>query len=185
MIGKKIGMSCLYNKNGSMIPVTIIDVSNNFVTQIKNIKKDKYFSIQISYGKNKISSNMKKPLIGHFYKSKTKYNYIIKEFKNKRYSKFNLGERIKINIFNLNQKVSIKGKSIGKGFSGTIKRHNFSSGRASHGNSRSHKSPGSVGMCQDPGRVFKGKKMCGQLGNKNCTIRNLEILKIDNKNNLL
>ncbi|WP_339045082.1 50S ribosomal protein L3 [Candidatus Zinderia endosymbiont of Aphrophora alni] len=187
LIGKKIGMTRIFLKNGNSIPITVISVPKNRVVQIKNIKNDGYNAIQTTFGIKKKNNN--KSLLGHYLKFKLKIGLILKEFKVKEdfflKNLIKIGDKITVKLFNIGDKVDIRGKTIGKGFSGVIKRYHFSSGRASHGNSKAHNTPGSVGMSQDPGRVFRGKRMSGQLGFKYKTIQNLKILRIDSIRNLL
>lgn len=188
LIGKKIGMSRVFFDDGKIVPVTIIKIDDNLkITQIK-IKdtNDIYNAIQITSGTKKIK-NVSKPLRGHYNKAKVKPGIGLWEFRTNKEEVKNrkLGEIVSIDIFNKGQKLDIKGISKGKGFSGVIKRHNFNSQRATHGNSLSHNAPGSIGQCQTPGRVFKGKKMAGRMGNKNTTIKNLEVININKEKNLL
>lgn len=180
LIGKKLGMTRIFSSNGKSIPITLIYIPNNYIIQIKNIIDNKYMSFQLScILKKKKRSN--KAILGHYLKSKIHVCKILKEFKINNFdlNKFNLGEILPLNIFYINQKVDVMGISIGKGFSGVIKRYNFKSGRATHGNSRSHNKAGSIGMNQDPGKVFLGKKMAGHLGCNRNTIQNLKIIRID------
>jgi large subunit ribosomal protein L3 len=188
LIGKKIGMSRVFFDDGKIVPVTIIKIDDNLkITQIK-IKdtNDIYNAIQITSGTKKIK-NVSKPLRGHYNKAKVQPGIGLWEFRTNKEEVNNrkLGELVSIDIFNKGQKLDIKGISKGKGFSGVIKRHNFNSQRATHGNSLSHNAPGSIGQCQTPGRVFKGKKMAGRMGNKNTTIKNLEVININKEKNLL
>jgi large subunit ribosomal protein L3 len=188
LIGKKIGMSRVFFDDGKIVPVTIIKIDDNLkITQIK-IKdtNDIYNAIQITSGTKKIK-NVSKPLRGHYNKAKVQPGIGLWEFRTNKEEVNNrkLGEIVSIDIFNKGQKLDIKGISKGKGFSGVIKRHNFNSQRATHGNSLSHNAPGSIGQCQTPGRVFKGKKMAGRMGNKNTTIKNLEVININKEKNLL
>jgi len=188
LIGTKIGMSRMFFEDGNIIPITIVKIDENLrITQIK-LKdiNDIYNSIQVTSGLRKIK-NVTKPLIGHYNKAKVKPGIGLWEFRlnEEEIKKRKIGEVININVFEKGQKIDIQGISKGKGFSGVIKRHNFSSQRASHGNSLSHNAPGSIGQCQTPGRVFKGKKMAGRLGNKNTTVKNLEIININEKKNIL
>lgn len=186
LIGKKIGMTRIFTDSGSSIPVTVIDVSSNRVAQVKTIETDGYSAIQLTQGyrrKNRIS----KALSGHFARAGVEGGKLIKEFKVEQATCENVtpGTEINAEIFQVGLKVDVSGVSIGKGYAGTIKRHNFASSRASHGNSRSHNVPGSIGMAQDPGRVFPGKKMTGRLGGVNSTIQNIEIVRIDVDRNLI
>lgn len=183
LIGKKIGMTRIFDEEGNSLPVSIIKIEDNNIVQIKKIKKEGYNSIQIScFIKNK---KIKKTEIGHFQKSKTGISHILQEFKSNENDNFKLGQKINIEIFSKIKKVDITGYSKGKGFSGTVKRWNFKTQDASHGNSLSHRKPGSIGQNQSPGKVFKGKKMAGQLGNKKTTVKNLDITKLDYKRNVI
>ncbi|XZR53106.1 MAG: 50S ribosomal protein L3 [Enterobacteriaceae bacterium] len=176
LIGKKIGMSRIFKKDGYSIPVSVIKIESNYITQIKNIEKDGYYAIQVTTGFKKKYNKSEK---GHFKKTNIKPGLGLWEFRISKENNLNLGKEINLNIFLKIKKVDVTGISKGKGFSGTIKRWNFSSQDSTHGNSLSHKAPGSIGQNQTPGKVFKGKKMAGQLGNKRVTIQNLEIIKID------
>ncbi|MFI4819120.1 MAG: 50S ribosomal protein L3 [Enterobacterales bacterium] len=184
LIGLKIGMTKIFNKEGKSIPVTVIKIKNNYIVQIKKNKNNKYYSIQISTGKKK-KKLINKSEIGHFKNKGIKIGKKLYEFKTKNKENLIVGDIININIFKKIKKVDIVGKSKGKGFSGTIKRWNFHIQDATHGNSLSHRAPGSIGQNQTPGRVFKGKKMSGHLGNEKITVQNLDIINIDMKNNLL
>jgi len=188
LIGTKIGMSRVFFDDGKIMPVTIVKIDENLrITQIKikNVN-DVYNSIQVTTGLKKIK-NVTKPLRGHYNKAKVKPGLGLWEFrtndediKNKK-----LGEVISTDIFQKGQKLDVCSISKGKGYAGVIKRYNFSSQRASHGNSLAHNAPGSIGQCQTPGRVFKGKKMAGRMGNKRTTVKNLEIININKEKNLL
>ncbi|WP_348769405.1 50S ribosomal protein L3 [Buchnera aphidicola] len=184
LIGKKLGMTRIFTKEGYSIPVTVIEFQENRITQIKNIKNDGYFAIQTTTGIKKLNK-LKKPQSGHFLKAGVIPGRGLWEFKINSNEYFKLGQIIKVNIFNNVKKVDITGTSKGKGFSGTVKRWNFRTQDATHGNSLSHRAPGSIGQNQTPGRVFKGKKMAGQLGNKRVTVQNLNIIRIDENRNLL
>ncbi|URJ25268.1 50S ribosomal protein L3 [Candidatus Blochmannia ocreatus (nom. nud.)] len=185
LIGKKVGMTRVFDKNGNSIPVTIIEITPHRVTQIKNIKKDGYCAIQLTTG-NKNKKHINKPESGHMIKSGIQLGRGLWEFRYKNdVNDVTLGDIITIQIFINTKKVDITGYSKGKGFSGTIKRWNFHMQDASHGNSLSHRAPGSIGQNQTPGRVFKGKKMAGHLGNDRITIQNLEVIQVDIKCNLL
>lgn len=188
LIGKKIGMSRVFFDDGKIVPVTVVKIDENLkITQIKikNVN-DTYNAIQVTSGLKKLK-NVSKPLKGHYNKSQVKPGVGLWEFRLNKEEIQNkkLGETINIDIFEKGQKIDVQGISKGKGFSGVIKRHNFNSQRATHGNSLSHNAPGSIGQCQTPGRVFKGKKMAGRLGNSNNTIKNLEIININKEKNLL
>jgi len=186
LIGKKIGMTRIFTESGSSTPVTVLDVSNNRIVQIKTKSTDGYSAIQVAQGncgKNRISKSMS----GHFSKAGVEAGKFIKEFKvhDEITNILQLGGEINLEAFEVGAKVDISGTTIGKGYAGTIKKHNFSSNRASHGNSRSHNVPGSIGMAQDPGRVFPGKKMTGRLGGVRCTVQNLEIVRVDKDRGLI
>ena len=188
LIGKKIGMSRMFFDDGRTVPITIVKIDSNLrITQIKlKDTNDIYNSVQVTSGMKKIK-NVTKPLIGHYKKAGVKPGIGLWEFRidEENIKNMKLGEIINIDIFQKGQKIDVKGISKGKGFSGVIKRHNFSSQRASHGNSLSHNAPGSIGQCQTPGRVFKGKKMAGRMGNRKTTIKNLEIININRDKNIL
>ena len=186
LVGRKVGMTRLFAEDGSSIPVTVLDVSNNRVTQIKTPEVDGYAAVQVTFGKSR-ASRVGKPAAGHLAKAGVEAGEVLKEFQVSldQLATFKAGDVISVAIFQPGQKVDVSGTSIGKGFAGAIKRHNFSSNRASHGNSISHNSPGSIGMAQDPGRVFPGKRMAGHLGDAKCTTQNLEIVRVDEARQLL
>lgn len=187
LIGRKIGMTRIFTENGESLPVTVIDVSDNRVTQIKKIGKDGYSAVQLAFGKKR-ASRVSKSSAGHFAKAGVEAGSILKEFrvnKDEDLDKLQNGMVIKNDIFKVGQKVDVSGITIGKGYAGVIKRHHFSSNRASHGNSKAHNKPGSIGMAQDPGRIFPGKRMSGHLGNVKRTTQNLEVIRIDSERNLL
>jgi large subunit ribosomal protein L3 len=179
-------MTRIFAEDGVSIPVTVLDVSDNRVTQIKTPEVDGYSAIQVAFGKRR-ASRVSKPAAGHLAKAGVEAGHVLKEFRVdlEQLNGFKAGDAISVSIFQAGQKVDVSGTSIGKGFSGSIKRHNFSSNRASHGNSISHNSPGSIGMAQDPGRVFPGKRMAGHLGDVKCTTQNLEIVRVDEARQLL
>jgi len=186
LVGRKVGMTRIFAEDGRTIPVTVLDVSNNRVTQIKTPENDGYAAIQVAFGKRR-ASRVGKPLAGHLAKAGVEAGHTLREFTvaSEQVAGFKAGDVIGVDIFAVGQKVDITGTSIGKGFSGVIKRHNFSSNRASHGNSVSHNAPGSIGMAQDPGRVFPGKKMAGQYGNVTRTTQSLEVVRVDVERQLL
>lgn len=186
LVGRKVGMTRIFAEDGRTIPVTVLDVSNNRVTQIKTPDADGYAAVQVTFGKRR-ASRVGKPLAGHLAKAGVEAGHILKEFTVEagQLADYKAGDVIAVDIFSVGQKVDVTGTSIGKGFSGSIKRHNFSSNRASHGNSISHRAPGSIGMAQDPGRVFPGKRMAGQLGNVTRTVQGLEIVRVDAERQLL
>ncbi len=186
LLGRKVGMMRVYTDDGDAIPVTVLDVSNNRVSQVKTTETDGYNAIQVVYGERK-ASRVSKPAAGHLAKAGVVAGELMREFRVSAalLSEYKAGGEVGIGVFAVGQKVDVQGTSIGKGFAGTIKRHNFRSQRASHGNSRSHRVPGSISMAQDPGRVFPGKKMSGQLGNITTTTQNLDIVRIDEARQLL
>ncbi|WMY96768.1 MAG: 50S ribosomal protein L3 [Arsenophonus sp.] len=184
LIGKKIGMTRIFNENGVSVPVTVIQIENNRVTQIKSLDKDGYNAVQVTTGSKK-SSRLKKSEIGHFMKSGTEAGRILREFKTNSNKEFILGQKITVDFFSDIKKVDVVGISKGKGFSGTVKRWNFHTQDASHGNSLSHRVPGSIGQNQTPGKVFKGKKMAGHLGNERVTIQSLSVIHVDSARNLI
>ena len=186
LVGRKIGMTRVFTDDGDSIPVTVVDVSNNRVTQIKQPDTDGYAAVQVTFGKRR-ARRVNKAAAGHFAKAGVEAGSMLKEFRvtPEKLADIKVGGTIGADIFEVGQKVDVSGVSQGKGFSGVIKRHHFSSNRASHGNSVSHNKPGSIGMAQDPGRVFPGKKMAGQLGSVNRTAQNLEIVRIDADRQLL
>ena len=187
LAGRKVGMTRIFTEDGDSIPVTVVDVSNNRVTQIKTPETDGYTAVQVTFGSRR-ASRVTKAAAGHLAKAGTEAGTVLKEFKVDATTLAGLkpGQVIAVeSVFAVGQKVDVQGVTIGKGFQGAIKRHHFSSNRASHGNSLSHNSAGSIGMAQDPGRVFPGKKMAGHLGDKTRTIQNLEIARIDITRGLL
>jgi large subunit ribosomal protein L3 len=186
LVGRKVGMTRIFADDGSTIPVTVLDVSNNRVTQIKTPETDGYAAVQVAFGKRR-ASRVNKAAAGHLAKAGVEAGEVLKEFQvtQDQLAGFKAGDVIAASIFAVGQKVDVSGTTIGKGFAGAIKRHHFSSQRASHGNSVSHNAPGSIGMAQDPGRVFPGKRMAGHLGDAARTTQNLEIVRIDEARQLL
>jgi len=187
LLGRKVGMMRIFTDDGDAIPVTVLDVSNNRVTQVKTDETDGYTAVQVAYGTRK-ASRVTKPEAGHLAKAGVEAGEITQEFRvdGDVAGKYAAGTALPVaEVFAVGQKVDVQGTSIGKGFAGTIKRHNFSSQRASHGNSRSHNVPGSISMAQDPGRVFPGKKMSGHLGDVTVSVQNLDIVRIDEARQLL
>jgi len=186
LLGRKVGMMRIFTDDGDSIPVTVLDVSNNRVTQIKTVENDGYSAVQVAYGQRR-ASRVTKPQAGHYAKAGVEAGSAMGEFRVDAAGLAELkpGSVISVEIFQAGQKVDVAGTSQGKGFAGTIKRHNFGSGRASHGNSRSHNVPGSIGMAQDPGRVFPGKRMSGHLGAVARTVQNLEVARVDVERQLL
>ena len=186
LVGRKVGMTRIFAEDGASIPVTVLDVSNNRVTQVKTPETDGYAAVQVAFGKRR-ASRVIKPLAGHVAKAGVEAGHVLKEFRVEpdQLSGFKPGDQVAVTIFAEGQKVDVTGTSIGKGFQGGIKRHNFSSNRASHGNSVSHNAPGSIGMAQDPGRVFPGKRMTGHMGDVTRTVQNLVIVRVDAERKLL
>jgi len=186
LVGRKIGMTRLFTDDGDAVPVTVVDVSNNRVTQIKTPETDGYAAVQVAFGKLR-ASRVSKPAAGHFAKAGVEAGHVLSEFRVEpdQLANFKLGGQIGVDIFKVGQLVDVTGTTVGKGFAGAIKRYHFSSNRASHGNSRSHNSAGSIGMAQDPGRVFPGKRMAGHLGAVKRTAQKLQIVRIDAERQLL
>lgn len=187
LLGRKVGMMRLFTDDGVAVPVTVVDVSNNRVTQVKAEEKDGYVALQVTFGARK-SSRVNKPTAGHLAKAGVEAGEIIREFRvsSETAAQYQPGAAVPVTaVFAVGQKVDVQGTSIGKGYAGTIKRHNMGSQRASHGNSRSHNVPGSIGMAQDPGRVFPGKRMTGHMGDETVTTQNLDIIRVDEARQLL
>ncbi len=186
LLGRKVGMTRIFTDDGDAIPVTVLDMSNNRVTQVKTTANDGYDALQICFGSRK-SSRVSKPAAGHMAKAGVEAGELLKEFRvtAEIAGQYPAGAVVPVSVFATGQKVDVQGTSIGKGFAGTIKRHNFKSQRASHGNSRSHNVPGSISMAQDPGRVFPGKKMTGHMGDETVTTQNLDVIRIDEARSLL
>ena len=187
LLGRKVGMMRIFTDDGDAIPVTVLDVSNNRVAQVKTEENDGYSAIQVAFGERK-ASRVSKPEAGHFAKAGVEAGEILQEFRVTAdvASVYKPGSQVPVSgVFAVGQMVDVQGTSIGKGFTGTIKRHNFKSQRASHGNSRSHNVPGSISMAQDPGRVFPGKKMSGHRGDVTKSVQNLDIVRIDEARQLL
>lgn len=187
LVGRKVGMTRIFTDEGDSIPVTVLDVSNNRVTQIKTPEVDGYAAVQLAYGSRR-ASRVTKPAAGHYAKAGVEAGSILKEFRldPANITSHNAGDVITVeSVFEAGQKVDVTGTTIGKGFAGTIKRHHFAGQRATHGNSLSHRAPGSIGHSQDPGRVFPGKKMSGHLGDVTRTVQNLDIVRVDAERGLL
>ena len=183
LLGNKIGMTQIFDESGNIIPVTILKVGPCVVTQVKMKSKDGYDSIQIGYG-NVSSNSLTQPELGHLQKSNIQPLKYLKEFRTTEENEFSIGQILKVDSFSPGQFVNVRGKSIGKGFSGLQKRHNFTRGPMTHG-SKNHRAPGSIGMGTTPGRVLPGKKMAGQLGNKITTIKKLKVIQINSEENIL
>jgi large subunit ribosomal protein L3 len=186
LVGRKVGMTRLFTDEGDSVPVTVVDVSNNRVTQIKTPEGDGYTAVQVTFGKRR-ASRVTRPMAGHFAKAGTEAGSVLREFavSVEEAAGLKAGSTIGTDIFKVGQMVDVSGETIGKGFSGVIKRHHFSSNRASHGNSVSHNKPGSTGQNQSPSKVFPGKRMAGHLGDVRSTAQNLEIVRIDAERQLL
>jgi large subunit ribosomal protein L3 len=186
LVGRKVGMMRIFTDDGDTIPVTVLDVSNNRVTQIKTPETDGYTAVQVAFGQRR-ASRVNKAAAGHYAKAGVEAGTVLKEFRVSadRIAELKVGDVVPVSLFEVGQKVDVQGTSIGKGYAGTIKRYNFASGRQTHGNSRSHNVPGSIGMAQDPGRVFPGKRMTGHMGDVTVTTQNLEIARIDAERQLL
>jgi large subunit ribosomal protein L3 len=186
LIGRKVGMTRVFTEDGESVPVTVLEVVPNRVTQIKTPQSDGYSGLQVAYGERR-ASRIGKALTGHYAKAGVTAGVGIQEFPVTEdvLANYSAGSQITVELFQEGQLVDVTGTSLGKGFSGAIKRHHFSSNRASHGNSRSHNVPGSIGMAQDPGRVFPGKRMPGHLGAVKVTTQNLQVVRVDAERNLL
>jgi len=184
LIGKKIGMTREFYKSGQSVPVTVIKFDTGRVIQLLSKEKNGYNAVQVGFGKIK-NSKLSKQMKGYFSKKNTEPKKVLKEFRVKSLENFKEGNEIGIEIFKDTKFVDIRSKTIGKGFAGAMKRHNFAGLRASHGVSISHRAHGSTGQNQDPGKVFKNKKMAGHMGDKIRTMQNIEIIKSDPENNLL
>lgn len=186
LLGRKVGMTRIFTDDGDAVPVTVLDVSNNRVTQVKSVDSDGYAALQVAFGSRR-ASRVTRPEAGHFAKAGVEAGSILREFRVPVAvaQQYQAGATLPVSMFAAGQAVDVQGTSIGKGFAGTIKRHNFSSQRASHGNSRSHNVPGSISMAQDPGRVFPGKKMSGHLGDETVTVQNLDVVRVDEARQLL
>lgn len=186
LLGEKLGMTRIFADDGSSIPVTVLSVINNRIVQVKTAETDGYNSVQVGFGTKK-ANRVNKPAKGHYVKAGVEAGSKLKEFTvtADELANLQLGSEVAIETFTPGQLVDVTGVTKGKGFAGVIKRHHFSSNRASHGNSRAHNTPGSIGQRQDPGRVFPGKKMAGHLGNVNVTTQNLEVVRVDAERGLL
>jgi large subunit ribosomal protein L3 len=186
LVGRKIGMTRVFAEDGTAVPVTVLDVANNRVTQIKTPEADGYAAVQVTYGKRR-PSRVGKPAAGHLAKAGVEAGTVLKEFHVAAgdLAKFKPGDVVGADTFAEGQLVDVTGTTKGRGFSGVIRRHNFSSNRASHGNSVTTRAPGSIGMAQDPGRVFPGKRMAGQYGNATRTVQTLKVVRVDRERGLL
>lgn len=186
LVGRKVGMTRIFTDEGDALPVTVLDVSDNRVAQIKSPEKDGYGAVQVAFGKRR-ASRVRKPLAGHLAKAAVEAGHLLKEFRAEAKDLANLkvGGKIGVEIFKVGQKVDVQGTTIGKGFAGVIKRHHFGGNRETHGNSITTRAQGSTGQRQDPGRVFPGKRMAGHLGNVKRTTQNLVVVRIDAERQLL
>ena len=186
LVGRKVGMMRIFKDDGTSVPVTVLDCSGNRVTQIKTKEADGYVAVQVAFGKRR-ATRVTKSMAGHFAKAGVEAGSELREFRvaADKLGELKPGSELKVDMFAAGQKVDVSGTTIGKGYAGVIKRHHFSSNRASHGNSLSHKSPGSIGMAQDPGRVFPGKRMSGHLGDVKRTIQLLEVARVDAERSLI
>nr|YP_010835324.1 ribosomal protein L3 [Cryptomonas gyropyrenoidosa]WFQ82999.1 ribosomal protein L3 [Cryptomonas gyropyrenoidosa] len=183
ILGTKLGMAQLFDSAGLAIPVTIIKAGPCTVTQVKSLEKEGYYALQLGYMETQ-ASRVSKPILGHLKKTGSLPLKYLKEYKTKTLPPNNVGSTVSVAIFGIGDMVSVSGKTIGKGFAGTVKRHNFTRGPMTHG-SKNHREPGSIGMGTTPGRVYPGKKMAGRLGGKQSTIKNLSVILIDSEDNLL
>lgn len=186
LVGKKAGMTRIFTEEGVSVPVTVVEVDPNRVTQMRSEEVDGYRAMQVTMGARR-ASRVNKAMAGHFAKAGTEAGIGLWEFRlaDGEGQDLEVGKRIGVDIFEVGQKVDVAGTTIGKGFAGGVKRHNFRTQDATHGNSLSHRAPGSIGQCQTPGRVFKGKRMAGHMGNVRRTVQNLEIVRVDAERNLL
>ena len=186
LLGRKIGMTRIFTDDGSAVPVTVLDVANNRVTQIKTQETDGYWAVQVTYGKRR-ANRVVKPRAGHLAKAGVEAGVVLKEFlvTAEQLAALKVGETVSVETFAVGQLVDVSGTTKGRGFTGVIRRHHFSSNRASHGNSLSHNTPGSISMAQDPGRVFPGKRMAGQYGNVRRTAQTLKVVRVDAERGLL
>ncbi|MGL6261299.1 50S ribosomal protein L3 [Vibrio sp. WXL103] len=184
LIGRKVGMTRVFTEEGVSIPVTVVEVEANRVSQVRTLETDGYSAIQVTTGAKK-ANRVSKPEAGHFAKAGVEAGRGLWEFRLENGEEFEVGAELTVELFNETKKVDVTGTSKGKGFQGAVKRWNFSTQDMTHGNSLSHRAPGSIGQCQTPGRVFKGKKMAGHMGAERVTTQNLEIVRVDAERNLL
>jgi large subunit ribosomal protein L3 len=186
LVGRKVGMTRIFTDDGAAVPVTVLDVANNRVTQIKTPENDGYAAVQVTYGKRR-ANRVNKAQAGHLAKAGVEAGELLREFQvgAEELANLKVGETVSASTFEVGQFVDVTGTTKGRGFAGVISRHNFSSNRASHGNSLSHNTPGSISMAQDPGRVFPGKRMAGQHGNVKRTAQTLKVMRVDAQRGLL
>ncbi len=184
LIGRKAGMTRIFTEDGVSVPVTVIEMEPNRVTNVKTVEKDGYAAVQVTTGSKK-ANRLSKPEAGHFAKAGVEAGRGLWEFRVNGDEEINVGDALTVERFEAGQKIDVTGQSKGKGFQGGVKRWNFATQDATHGNSVSHRAPGSIGQCQTPGRVFKGKKMAGHMGAERCTVQTLEVVRVDAERNLL
>ena len=184
LIGRKRGMTRVFTEEGKSVPVTVIEVSPNRVTQVKNADSDGYHSVQVTMGVRR-ANLVSKPVAGHYAKAGVEAGEGLWELRMPEGGDVEAGTELKVDMFEAGELVDVTGTSKGKGFAGSVKRHNFRMQDATHGNSLAHRAPGSIGQCQTPGRVFKGKKMAGQMGDERVTTQNLEVVRVDSERNLI
>lgn len=184
LLGKKTGMTRIFDDNGNVIPVTIVEAGPCYVTQIKTKEKDGYSAVQLGFDEKK-PKNVSKPLLGHFNKANVTPKRVLSEFRDYDLKEIKLGQEITVDIFSVGDKISVQGISKGKGFQGVVKRHGFGGGSVTHGQSDRLRAPGSIGASSFPSRVFKGQRMAGRMGGAKVTIRNLQVVKIDKEQNLI
>jgi large subunit ribosomal protein L3 len=184
LIGRKRGMTRIFSEDGVSTPVTVIEVEPNRISQLKSVDTDGYNAIQLTVGARK-ASRVSKPEAGHFAKAEAEAGRKVCEFRVDALDSYEVGAEVKVDLFEAGQKIDVSGLTKGKGFAGVVKRYGFGGGDATHGNSLSHRAPGSIGQCQTPGRVFKGKKMAGHMGDKQRTLQNLSVVRVDVERNLL
>lgn len=184
LIGRKRGMTRVFSEDGVSTPVTVIEVEPNRISQLKTLDTDGYNAIQVTVGERK-ASRVTKPQAGHFAKAQVPAGRKVAEFRVDNVDELELGAELKVDLFEAGQKIDVSGITKGKGFAGVVKRYGFGGGDATHGNSLSHRAPGSIGQCQTPGRVFKGKRMAGHMGDKKRTLQNLSVVRVDAERNLL
>jgi large subunit ribosomal protein L3 len=184
MVGRKCGMTRVFTEDGNSVPVTVLEMTPNRISQVKTEENEGYSAIQVTCGERR-ASRVNKPAAGHFSKAGIEAGRGLWEFRVEAGAEYEAGNNITVDMFEVGQKIDVTGKSKGKGFAGGVKRHNFHMQDATHGNSLSHRAIGSTGQNQSPGRVFKGKKMAGQMGNVRCTVQSLEVVRVDSERNLL
>jgi len=186
LVGRKCGMTRVFTEDGVSIPVTVIEAPPNRITQVKTVENDGYRALQVTAGERK-ASRVSRPEAGHFASAKVEAGDLLTEFRVAEgdETEYQIGTELRVDVFEAGQKVDVIGTTIGKGFAGAVKRHNFRTQDATHGNSLAHRAPGSIGQNQTPGRVFKGKKMAGHMGNVRRTAQNLEVVRVDQERSLL